>query len=165
MKRLSLLLSVCLFVLSFATVASAAETTTAEVPVTLTVIESQRQISVTVPAALPVSVVDGKVLTASNAAIRNHGKDPVAVTAISVKPGTYDIGSFDHFSGLAGTIALSLNGCGTTGAGSLPMTDAAFPAIEAGESLALRYQAKVALADTQDHAAAASVVFTISIVD
>ena len=45
------------------------------------------------------------------------------------------------------------------------MTDAAFPAIEAGESLALRYQAKVALADTQDHAAAASVVFTISIVD
>ena len=45
------------------------------------------------------------------------------------------------------------------------MTDAAFPAIEAGESLALRYQAKVALADTRDHAAAASVVFTISIVD
>ena len=87
--------------------ASAAETTTAEVPVTLTVIESQRQISVTVPAALPVSVVDGKVLTASNAAIHNHGKDPVAVTAISVKPGAYDIGSFDHFSGLAGTIALS----------------------------------------------------------
>ena len=165
MKRLSLLLAVCLLVLSFATVASAAETTTAEVPVTLTVIESQRQISVTVPAALPVSVVDGKVLTASNAAIRNHGKDPVAVTAISVKPGAYDIGSFDHFSGLAGTIALSLNGCGTTGAGSLPMTDAAFPAIEAGESLVLRYQAKVALADTRDHAAAASVVFTISIVD
>ena len=126
---------------------------------------TDQQISVTVPAALPVSVVDGKVLTASSAAIRNHGKDPVAVTAISVKPGAYDIGSFDHFSGLAGTIALYLNGCGTTGAGSLPMTDAAFPAIEAGESLALRYQAKVALADTQDHAAAASVVFTISIVD
>ena len=82
-----------------------------------------------------------------------------------MKPGAYDIGSFDHFSGLAGTIALSLNGCGTTGAGSLPMTDTAFPAIAAGESLALRYQAKVALADTQEHAAAASVVFTISIVD
>ena len=153
MKRLAILLTV---ILALSIFASAAETTTAEVPVTLTVIESQRQISVTVPAALPVSVVDGKVLTASNAAIRNHGKDPVAVTAISVKPGAYDIGSFDHFSGLAGTIALSLNGCGTTGAGSLPMTDAAFPAIEAGESLAL--------ADTQEHAAAASVVFTISIV-
>ena len=160
MKRLAILLAV---ILALSIFASAAETTTAEVPVTLTVIESQRQISVTVPAALPVSVVDGKVLTASNAAI--HGKDPVAVTAISVKPGAYDIGSFEHFSGLAGTIALSLNGCGTTGAGSLPMTDAAFPAIEAGESLALRYQAKVALADTQEHAAAASVVFTISIVD
>ena len=162
MKRLAILLAV---ILALSIFASAAETTTAEVPVTLTVIESQRQISVTVPAALPISVVDGKVLTASNAAIRNHGKDPVAVTAISVKPGAYDIGSFDHFSGLAGTIALSLNGCGTTGAGSLPMTDAAFPAIEAGESLVLRYQAKVALADTRDHAAAASVVFTISIVD
>ena len=111
MKRLAILLAV---ILALSIFASAAETTTAEVPVTLTVIESQRQISVTVPAALPVSVVDGKVLTASNAAIRNHGKDPVAVTAISVKPGAYDIGSFDHFSGLAGTIALSLNGCGTT---------------------------------------------------
>ena len=140
MKRLAILLAV---ILALSIFASAAETTTAEVPVTLTAIESQRQISVTVPAALPVSVVDGKVLTASNAAIRNHGKDPVAVTAISVKPGAYDIGSFDHFSGLAGTIALSLNGCGTTGAGSLPMTDAAFPAIEAGESLALPYDAVV----------------------
>ena len=94
---------------------------------TLTVIESQRQISVTVPAALPVSVVDGKVLTASTPPSATTGKDPVAVTAISVKPGAYDIGSFDHFSGLAGTIALSLNGCGTTGAGSLPMIDAALP--------------------------------------
>ena len=93
MKRLTILLAV---ILALSIFASAAETTTAEVPVTLTVIESQRQISVTVPAALPVSVVDGKVLTASNAAIRNHGKDPVAVTAISVKPGAYDIGSFDR---------------------------------------------------------------------
>ena len=45
------------------------------------------------------------------------------------------------------------------------MTDAAWPAIKAGEALTLRYLAKVALADTQEHAAAASVVFTISIVD
>ena len=53
MKRLAILLAV---ILALSIFASAAETTTAEVPVTLTVIESQRQISVTVPAALPVSV-------------------------------------------------------------------------------------------------------------
>ena len=62
MKRLAILLAA---ILALSIFASAAETTTAEVPVTLTVIESQRQISVTVPAALPISVVDGKVLTAS----------------------------------------------------------------------------------------------------
>ena len=62
MKRLTILLAVILALSIFASAAGDHHRRSA---VTLTVIESQRQISVTVPAALPVSVVDGKVLTAA----------------------------------------------------------------------------------------------------
>ena len=55
--------------------ASAAETTEARVPVTLTVVNTVSPISCTVPAALPVSLVDGYVVCANNAAITNTGKN------------------------------------------------------------------------------------------
>ena len=45
-----------------------------EVPVTLTIVNTEQRLSVTVPAALPVSVVDGYVVTATNAAIRNTAR-------------------------------------------------------------------------------------------
>ena len=166
MKRLSLLLAVCLLVLSFATVASAAETTTAEVPVTLTVIESQRQISVTVPAALPVSVVDGDVITATNAAIRNTAeRGTIRVTAVEVRPGAYAIGNYEDFNERLEAIALSLNGCPTRAAGALTISRDAFPDVEAGEALALRYEAKVNTEKEVSAVKAATVVFTIAAVE
>ena len=72
-KMIALILTLALAV-SLPVVASAAETTEARVPVTLTVINTERPISVTVPAALPVSVVDGEVLVANNAKITNNAK-------------------------------------------------------------------------------------------
>ena len=59
---------------SLLTFASAAEVQRHEVPVTLTVVNTERKISVTVPAALPVSLVDGDVVTATNAAITNQAQ-------------------------------------------------------------------------------------------
>ena len=61
-------------IFAFPVSASAAETTEARVPVTLTVVNTVSPISCTVPAALPVSLVDGYVVCANNAAITNTGK-------------------------------------------------------------------------------------------
>lgn len=134
-----------------------------EVPVTLTIVNKEQRLSVTVPAALPVSVVDGYVVTATNAAIRNTADSgSIQVTAVEVQPGTYDIGSFEDFSGGRNSIALSLNGCPTCGAGDLAITNEAFPAIDAGKALAIRYQAKVDTASEVSAVKAATVVFTIA---
>ena len=73
-KSLVLLLALAL-IFAFPVTASAAETTEARVPVTLTVVNTVSPISCTVPAALPVSLVDGYVVCANNAAITNTGKD------------------------------------------------------------------------------------------
>ena len=134
-----------------------------EVPVTLTIVNTEQRLSVTVPAALPISVVDGYVVTATNAAIRNTADSgSIQVTAVAVQPGAYDIGSYEDFSGGRNTIALSLNGCPTCGAGDLAITDEAFPAIEAGQALAIRYQAKVGDSGEVSAVKAATVVFTIA---
>ena len=137
-----------------------------EVPVTLTIVNTEQRLSVTVPAALPVSVVDGYVVTATNAAIRNTADSgSIQVTAVAVQPGAYDIGDFENFAGTDNSIALSLNGCPTQGAGDLDITDEVFPAIEAGQALAIRYQA---IADTTREVSAvkaATVVFTIAAAD
>ena len=134
-----------------------------EVPVTLTIVNTEQRLSVTVPAALPISVVDGYVVTATNAAIRNTADSgSIQVTAVAVQPGAYDIGSYEDFSGETGSIALSLNGCPTQGAGDLDITDEAFPAIDAGQALAIRYQAKVDTASEVSAVKAATVVFTIA---
>lgn len=119
-KAAALLLALAL-IFVFPISASAAETTEAKVPVTLTIINTVSPISCTVPAALPVSLVDGYVVTANNAAITNTGKNgAIRVTKVDVQPGTFEIGSYDDFAASKNSIALSINGCPTKGAGSLP---------------------------------------------
>ena len=73
-KKLITFLSALTMILSLTEGVSAAETTEARVPVTLTVVNTVFPISCTVPAALPVSLVDGYVVCANNAAITNTGK-------------------------------------------------------------------------------------------
>ena len=153
--------------LSLFSSASAAEVQRHEVPVTLTVIQTEQRISVTVPAALPVSVVDGYVVTATNAAIRNTADSgTVRVSAVAVTDGALTVGSFENFpAGAHSTIALSINGCATQGSGPLTITDAAFPHIPAGGNLALDYQAKVAVGEQLSQTTAATVIFTIEAVE
>ena len=164
-KMIALILTLALAV-SLPVVASAAETTEARVPVTLTVINTERPISVTVPAALPVSVVDGEVLVANNAKITNNAKTgSVQVTGILVEDGSLTVSNFDSFKGDDNTIALSINSCGTKGVGELDISEDYFPDIEPGTSLPLFYKAKVAVSQTMKDATAATVIFTIASVD
>ena len=152
-------------ILSLAISASAAEMTEARVPVTLTVVNTVSPISCTVPAALPVSLVDGYVVTANNAAITNSGKSgSIRVTKVDVQAGTFEIGSYDDFSAGKNSIALSINGCPTKGAGSLTLADGAFPAIPAEKNLAIRYKAKVSASEAVTNVNAATIVFTIAAV-
>ena len=86
-KSLALLLALAL-IFAFPVTASAAETTEAKVPVTLTVVNTVAPISCTVPACLPVSLIDGYIVTASNAAITNTGKTgAIRVTKVDVQAG------------------------------------------------------------------------------
>jgi len=157
----SFLLSVlCIFSMSFSAVA--AETTEASVPVTLTIINTMKKVSVTVPASLPVSVIDGKVVVASNVSIHNNASDTaVQVTGIRIQSGSYTIGNFENYSPTTGSIALSINGCGTIGEGELPINDMAFPVIDAGAELPINYDAKVTAAGTVENETAAIVIFTL----
>ena len=144
----------------------AATSTTATVPVTLTVSNEYRAVNVTVPASLPVHVINGTVVTADNAVIKNNSKvSAIQVTSVSVTDGAYKVGDYENFSGKQ-TIALKINGCPTKGTGKLPITENAFPVIAASCSQALTYFAKVSgNAPNADDVQAANVVFTISIVD
>ena len=163
-KSLALLLELAL-IFAFPVTASAAETTEAKVPVTLTVVNTVAPISCTVPAALPVSLVDGYVVCANNAAITNTGKiGAIKVTKVDVQAGTFEIGNFDDFSAGKNSIALSINGCSTKGAGSLTLVDGAFPAIAAEKNLAIRYKAKVSASEAVTNINAATVIFTIAAV-
>ena len=164
-KMIALILTLALAV-SLPVVASAAETTEARVPVTLTVINTERPISVTVPAALPVSVVDGEVLVANNAKITNNAKTgSVQVTGVLVEDGSLTVSDYEDFDGDDNTIALSINSCGTRGAGELDISEDYFPDIEPGKSLPIHYHAKVAVSQTMKDATAATVIFTIASVD
>ena len=163
-KSLALLLALAL-IFAFPVSASAAEMTEARVPVTLTVVNTVSPISCTVPAALPVSLVDGYVVTANNAAITNTGKScSIRVTKVDVQAGTFEIGSYDDFSAGKNSIALSINGCPTKGAGALTLADGAFPAIPAEKNLAIRYKAKVSASEAVTNVNAATIVFTIAAV-
>ena len=161
-KAAALLLALAL-IFVFPVPASAAETTEARVPVTLTVVNVVSPISCTVPACLPVSLVDGYVVTANNAAITNTAKTgSIKVTKVDVQPGTFEIGNFDDFAAAKNSIALSINGCNTKGAGALTLVDGAFPVIGAEKSLAIRYRAKVSASETVTNVNVATVIFTIA---
>ena len=164
-KKLITFLLALTMILSLAVGASAAEMTEARVPVTLTVVNTVFPISCTVPACLPVSLVDGYVVCANNAAITNTGKSgAIKVTKVDVQAGTFEIGSYDDFSAGKNSIALSINGCSTKGAGSLTLADGAFPAIPAEKNLAIRYKAKVSASEAVTNVNAATVIFTIAAV-
>ena len=164
-KKLITFLLVLTIILSLSVGASAAETTEARVPVTLTVVNTVSPISCTVPACLPVSLVDGYVVCANNAAITNTGKaGAIRVTKVDVQADTFEIGSYDDFSAGKNSIALSINGCSTKGAGSLTLVDGAFPSINAEKSLAIRYKAKVSASEAVTNVNAATVIFTIAAV-
>ena len=163
-KLITLLLALTMIV-SLAVSASAAETTEARVPVTLTVVNAVSPISFTVPACLPVSLVDGYAVCANNAVITNTGKTgSIKVTKVDVQPGVFEIGSYDAFSAGKNSIALSINGCSTKGAGALTLAENAFPAIPAEKSLAIRYRAKVSASEAVTNVNAATVIFTIAAV-
>ena len=164
-KKLITFLLALTMILSLAVGASAAETTEARVPVTLTVVNTVAPISCTVPAALPVSLVDGYVVCANNAAITNTGKTgAIRVTKVDVQAGTFEIGSYDDFTASRNSIALSINGCSTKSAGALTLVDGAFPAIGAEKALAIRYKAKVSANEAVTNVNAATIVFTIAAV-
>ena len=164
-KSLALLLALAL-IFAFPVTASAAETTEAKVPVTLTVVNTVAPISCTVPACLPVSLIDGYIVTASNAAITNTGKTgAIRVTKVDVQAGTFEIGNFDDFTASKNSIALSINGCPTKSAGGLTLVDGAFPAISAEKNLAIRYKAKVSASEAVTNINAATIVFTIAAVN
>ena len=164
-KKLITFLLALTMILSLSVGASAAETTEARVPVTLTVVNVAAPISCTVPACLPVSLVDGYVVCANNAAITNTGKTgAIRVTKVDVQAGTFEIGNFDDFTASKNSIALSINGCSTKGAGSLTLVDGAFPSINAEKSLAIRYKAKVSASEAVTNVNAATVIFTIAAV-
>ena len=163
-KLITFLLALTMIV-SLAASASAAETTEARVPVTLTVVNTVAPISCTVPACLPVSLVDGYVVCANNAVITNTGKTgSIKVTKVDVQPGVFEISSYDAFSAGKNSIALSINGCSTKGAGALTLAENAFPAIPAEKSLAIRYRAKVSASEAVTNVNAATVIFTIAAV-
>ena len=161
-KLITLLLTLTM-ILSLAASASAAETTETRVPVTLTVINAVSPISCTVPACLPVSLVDGYVVCANNAAITNTAESgSTKVTKVDVQPGAFEIGSYDNFSAGKNSIALSINGCPTKGAGSLTLTEDAFQPIDAEQSLPIRYKAKISAHEAMTNVNAATVIFTIA---
>ena len=163
-RMISLVCSLAL-AFSLAVPAFAKEVKQTEVPVTLTVINAAQKLSVTVPAALPVSVVEGTVVTATNAAITNNAETgTIRVAAVEVRAGMLEIGNFADFGNRDNTIALSLNNCMTAQAGELPITQEAFPDIEAGNSLPIQYTAKVSAANATKAVTAATVVFTIAAV-
>ena len=165
-KKLITFLLALTMILSLSVGASAAETTEARVPVTLTVVNTVAPISCTVPAALPVSLVDGYVVCANNASITNNGKvGSIRVTKIEVTPGAFEIGNYDNFSANKNSIALNINGCQTRGAGALTRAENAFPAIPAEKSLAIRYKAKVSASEAVTNINAATVIFTIAAVN
>ena len=162
-KKLITLLLALTMILSLVVGASAAETTEAKVPITLTVVNTVTPISCTVPACLPVSLVDGYVVTANNAMITNTAKNgAIRVTKVDVQAGTFEIGNFDDFTASKDSTALSINGCSTKGAGSLTLVDGAFPAIAAEKNLAIRYKAKVSASEAATNINAATIVFTIT---
>ena len=165
-KTIPAVIMTMILLFTCATAALAANSTTATVPVTLTVANEYRAVNVTVPASLPVYVINGTVVVADDAKITNNSRTgSVQVTGLSVTDGAYRVGDYESFSG-AGTIALKINGCPTKGSGRVAVDSKSFPVIAARGSMPLRYFAKVSGdAPNAENVPAANVVFTISIVN
>ena len=94
-KRITALVLSLMLALSMSVTAFADNSKTATVPVTLTVSNQYRAINVTVPAALPVEVRNGAVVTADNISIINNSGTAVQVTGVTVNDGAYKVGSYD----------------------------------------------------------------------
>ena len=165
-KRIPALILTLILSVSLAVTSYAASSSTTSVPVTLTVKNEYRAVNVTVPAALPVYVINGTVVVADNAKIiNNSATGAVKVTSVAVTDGAYRVGDYDNFSGKQ-TIALKINDCSTRGEGTLAINDNAFPVLNPGGDLLLTYYAKISGdAANTDVVEAAHVVFTISIAD
>ena len=71
-KRLMALVLSVTTILTLGITVFAAKSTTATVPVTLTVSNEYRAVNVTVPASFPVEVINGVVVTADNARITDR---------------------------------------------------------------------------------------------
>ena len=105
-------------------------------------------------------------MVANNAKITNNAKTgSVQVTGVLVEDGSLTVADYADFDSDDNTIALSINSCGTKGAGELDISEDYFPNIEPGTSLLLFYKAKVAVSQTMKDATAATVIFTIASVD
>jgi len=165
-KRILALFLALALSLGMAVTSYAANSTTASVPVTLTVKNEYRAVNVTVPAALPVYVINGTVVVAENAKIiNNSATGAVKVTSVAVSNGAYTVGDYDNFIGNQ-TIALKINGCSTHGEGALAINESAFPTLVPGGDLLLTYYAKISGdAANTDAVEAAHVIITISIAD
>ena len=82
-----------------------------------------------------------------------------------MQAGTFEIGNFDDFTASKNSIALSINGCSTKGAGSLTSCGRCVPVIAAEKNLAIRYKAKVSASEAVTNINAATIVFTIAAVN
>ena len=111
--------------------------------------------------------MNGKVLTATNVDIRNNStKNNVEVTDIRVTDGAYKVANYESFpNNDKGKIAMSLNGCTTTGAGVLTISKTAFPVIGEEETLPINYKAKVAATGATRKLNAANVIITLKAVN
>lgn len=137
---------------------------TTSIPVTLTVVNTVKNIDVTMPAALPISVTDGKVLTADNVNITNNSAIVgVEVVSISVENAAYEVASYSNFPEKStAKIAMQINGCSTEGPGLLAISETAFPDIAPQVSLPINYKAKVSVSNDVSGLKVANVVFTLS---
>lgn len=163
-KSIRVVLAALALAMALVTPALAVGSTTASVPVTLTVAKEYVVVNVTVPASLPVYVINGKTFTADNARITNNsGFGAVRVTSVTVTDGAYKVTDYNSFTG-SKVIALKINGCTTKGSGAMAIDSAAFPMLAAGESMPLTYDARVSGDAEPGTVNAANVVFTISAV-
>lgn len=161
-NKIAGLLAALLAVAGTGVVSAAGEQTTT-IPVTLTVVHSVQNLDVTMPAAMPVSLLDGKVLTANNVEIRNNSAYvDVEVADLRVENAAYRVGDYDAFpENEMSVIAMKINGCATHGPGAVTLTETGFPIIRAGKELPIEYRAR--LNDTQDISGqeVARVIFTL----
>lgn len=124
------------------------------------------QFSVTVPAALPVSVdADGGVSVATDAKIENHSAGAVKLDSIRVEPqNDWTLAPWGTDYGKTAvdskTFSLKINGAGVPGSGAVDVSG--YAAIDSGKNAALTYDAKLAAQSKARSETVACVVFTVS---